>query len=419
MNIVVFQSITKSKIQAYQTEIASNTTTPNPERLKAFTEISTLDDKTRDEYNAVLQELSTISTALENISTNPELYLSSSGASSSTSISIWAWTGNKTIPEIFSRISLKMLWEDSPEWRLVTGVVRELIVVNFFWLIFVYLVHVFWIRSIFSPIKRVTESISKIVERRGYDSLRYTKDNEFFPLISAINNLQKSLSIQENIRHNFLSDLSHEIRTPITAVKCYLEAIEDGVMHLDDKTINLFKKELDRLAETTEQIMLIEKTTHEWEKNIHVERFGVKKTILPLIQEYLPQCQKNNQDISIDMPRDTMIRMDNSMFIQLIHNIFSNFIKYAGENTILSCSYEKTEDSVILWFRDNGIGIPEKDMPYIKEKFYRVDTWRQRDDKSMGIGLSIIERIMRIHGWKFVIENGEWGWLTILLTFPR
>lgn len=419
MNIIAFQNITKSKIEIYQTEVGDTSNTPDPEKLKAFTELSTLDDETRDEYNAVLQELSTISTALQNISENPELYLSSSGASNSTSLSIGGFSSGRSLTDIFSRVSYKTLWENSPEWRLVTGVVRELVIVNIFWLLFVYVLYMLWIRSIFSPIERVTENIEKITEKKWYSSLRYTKNNEFFPLISAINNLHKSLSIQENIRHNFLSDLSHEIRTPITAVKCYLEAIEDGVMELDTKTMNLFKNELDRLTDTTEQIMEFERATHEWDKNIRVERFSVRKLLTPLIQEYFPQVQKTGQSIEIDMSWDTMIRMDQSMFTQLIHNIFSNFIKYAWQNTSLICEYKKSDKYVILVFRDNGVWIPEKDIPYVKEKFYRVDTGRGRKDKSMWIWLSVIEHIMRIHGGVFTLENTVPHWLTITLTFPR
>lgn len=120
----------------------------------------------------------------------------------------------------------------------------------------------FWVRSIFTPIQNVTDNIRKIAENGEYTSLSYRKRDEFFPLISAINNLHKSLSIQERIRSNFLADLSHEIRTPITAVKCYLEAIEDGVMKLDTKTIHLFKNELDRLTSTTEEILEFERATH-------------------------------------------------------------------------------------------------------------------------------------------------------------
>ena len=83
------------------------------------------------------------------------------------------------------------------------------------------------------------------------------------PLISTINNLHKSLSIQEKIRTEFLSDLSHEIRTPITAVQCYIEALEDGMMKLDKDTLSLLQSELSRLTSITGKNMDFESLTHD------------------------------------------------------------------------------------------------------------------------------------------------------------
>jgi two-component system sensor histidine kinase BaeS len=211
-----------------------------------------------------------------------------------------------------------------------------------------------WVRSIFAPIERITENIRRITDNDGYNSISYKKKDEFFPLISAINNLHKSLSIQEKIRSNFLTDLSHEIRTPITAVKCYLEAIEDDVIKLDTKTFGLFQKELDRLITTTEEILYFDQTTNPLERQIHVERLSIKQIVTPLIQEYIPQCQKNNQQIHVEIPKDAIIRMDPSMLSQIIHNIFSNFIKYAGSHSTLTCYYRKDEQYTTIIFIDNG-----------------------------------------------------------------
>ncbi len=419
VNLVAFQKIADRKVAIYQDETQVIVSIPDPDKLQAFTQLSELDADTQWEYQSALEELSTISTALQNISNNPELYISASGSSSSTSLSINTSSEKDQKISLFRLFNMKTLGQDTPEGRLVTGIVRELIIVNLVWLIIVYILYMFWVRSIFAPVDRVTDNIRKITDNGEYTSLVYQKKDEFFPLISSINNLQKSLSIQEKIRSNFLADLSHEIRTPITAVKCYLEAIEDGVMKLDSGTLRLFQNELDRLTETTEEIMQFDRATHPVEKSIHVERISIRKILTPLIQEYLPQCQKGWQKIEIDMPRDTMTRIDESMFTQIVHNIFSNFIKYSGLNTTLICRYEKTDTNVILSFTDDGVGISESDLPYVKEKFYRVDTGRTRTDKSMGIGLSIIEHIMRVHGWSFDITQGVPHGLDITLTFPR
>jgi signal transduction histidine kinase len=219
----------------------------------------------------------------------------------------------------------------------------------------------------------ITERLTRYIDTAEYTSIPYYRQDEFFPLVSTINNLYKSLSIQENIRSNFLSDISHEIRTPITAVKCYLEAIEDGMMALDHKTVPLLQTELTRLASITEHIMQYESLTRSQDDSVHVERFSAKKVLSQIINEYTPQLQKTNQKIEYTLPTDTMTRMDRNMFIQILHNIFSNFIKYAGEDTTLTISYEKTLSHYVFQFSDNGTGIPTEDLEYVREKFYRVD----------------------------------------------
>lgn len=94
------------------------------------------------------------------------------------------------------------------------------------------------------------------------------------------------------------------------------------------------------------------------------------------------------------------------MFIQILHNVFSNFIKYAGHGTQLTCTYIRTKNAIQITFHDDGIGIPESEISLVREKFYRIDKSRTRDtNMSMGIGLSIIDHIVRIHDGSLEIKN--------------
>lgn len=267
--------------------------------------------------------------------------------------------------------------------------------------------YLLWIRSIFRPIGTITSTIQNIIDRKRYGNIRYSGKNEFTPLISTINNLHKTLSIQEKIRTDFLSDLSHEIRTPITAVKCYLEALEDGAMKLDSDTLPLLQSELTRLTTITGRIMDFESLTHDIFESVTVERFALKKITESMVEEYIPQLQKKSQKITINFPTDTMTSMDRNMYIQILHNIFSNFIKYAGKDTTLILKYEKKEKEYIFQFIDDGVGIPDSELAFVKEKFYRVDKARTGSDKSMGIGLSIVDRIAKLHRGNLTIEKNS------------
>lgn len=404
VNIWAFQIFSDKYFSEYIEELAKTDVSPDPNRIQALLQIGKLNKDDQAEYIAILSELSNLSTSLENISENPELYMSNSNATWGSMISLPLIQGQKNIVPSF-RLSAFSEW--TIEWKFVRNILRDIVLVNIAWLLFILLGYSLWIRSLFRPIILVTNTLQNIIDRRHYASIRYVSNNEFSPLIWTINNLHKSLSIQEKIRSDFLSDLSHEIRTPITAVKCYLEAIEDGAMELDAKTANLLQSELERLAHITWRIMDYESLTHDVFDSVKVERFSIKKISESIILEYRPQLDKNHQKISLHFPEDTMTSMDKWMYVQILHNMISNFIKYSGESTELRIKYFKEQKEYIFIFEDNGIGIPDSELEFVKEKFYRVDKGRNQTDKSMGIGLSIVDRIARLHRWGLEVEKNH------------
>lgn len=179
-------------------------------------------------------------------------------------------------------------------------------------------------------------------------------------------------------------------------------------MKLDEATIPLLQGELTRLATITEKMMEYEHLTHDIFDEVKVERFNIRPILEALVQEYRPQLAPKKQSIALHLGNDTMIRMDKSMFIQIVHNIFSNFIKYAGKNTALDILYEKTMLEYIFRFVDDGVGIPDSEIAFVKEKFYRVDKSRTGGSEvNMGIGLSIIDRIAKLHHGRLDIRHGK------------
>ncbi len=429
VNIVAFHYFMGTLFVAYTNEIQlmEQWWILSPEKLSTILDVSNLSSKKRDEYKEVVYELSTISTSLKNISENPELYIQkwswkteSSDANYSFSLS-WVTSIKSPFANISSLLANPTWWDrDTPEWRLVIWLLYRLLATDIIFLFIITTLYFLWIRRVFTPVHIIIDRLNAYIDSSRFRTIAYMRNDEFAPLVSTINNLYRSLRVQENIRSNFLSDISHEIRTPITAVRCYLEAIEDGIMSLDTKTIPLLQTELSRLTRITEQIMDYENMTHYYTDDIHVERFAVRKQLENMIYEYLPQLEKNQQQIMIDSMSDIFIRMDKNMFIQILHNVFSNFIKYAGKQTILTCNYSRTKDFIKIVLKDDGIGIPEDEINLVREKFYRVDKSRTRDpNMSMGIGLSIIDHIIRIHEGSLSIENNIPTWLQITLIIPR
>ena len=429
VNIFAFQYFMATLFVAYTQEIQANEQkwSLSPEKLRAVLDVSTLSSDKQDEYKAVVNELSTISTSLKNISDNPELYIQS-------------WPENRvetdwgyalrtstpgTQPSPFANIAAIITnpigWDsDTPESNLIIGLLTRLLLTNIVFLCVITSLYYLWIRRVFAPVNLIIDRLRSYIDSSRFQTIRYSRDDEFAPLVTTINSLYKSLWVQENIRSNFLSDISHEIRTPITAVRCYLEAIEDGMMTLDAKTVPLLQTELTRLTSITEQIMEYENLTHHVSDDVRVERFDIRPIVDEIIYEYSPQLDRIQQKISLHGDESMYVRMDKDMFVQILHNIFSNSIKYAGTGTTLDIRYSRQKDTIKIEFSDDGAGIPDGEISLVREKFYRVDKSRTRDSKmSMGIGLSIIDHIVRIHDGSLELSNNTPHGLSIVMRIPR
>jgi two-component system sensor histidine kinase VicK len=171
--------------------------------------------------------------------------------------------------------------------------------------------------------------------------------------------------------------LSHEIKTPITAIKCYLEGMDDGVIENSPKNYVLLHKEINRLIDITSSIMEYEKL--EQTEGEALEKYPIDfiKVIQYIQEEYGPLLAKQHQEIIVKQNKIPLIcSLDEGKFIQLLHNIFSNFIKYAGIEKVLRISSIERQGKVYVTFQDNGNGVAKKEIEFIREKFYQVDKSR-------------------------------------------
>ena len=188
---------------------------------------------------------------------------------------------------------------------------------------------------IFRPTEALSRRLDELTESRNYSEVKYTREDEFAPLVRAVNTLSLSLSKQEKIRSDFLSDFSHEVKTPITALKVFLEGVEDGVVALDERGLGIVQGELDRLLAVTDSIMQYEKIVALTEREAEYSEFDLREVFDDLREEYTPLLARSAQVITL-ADAGCKVRLERDLIVQLVHNVYSNFIKYAGEHTTLS-----------------------------------------------------------------------------------
>ena len=182
---------------------------------------------------------------------------------------IKSWVGTKYIEEIiptnnFKKVIDAISEENSPESTFIHNLSISIIITNIIAITLTILVVLWFVRSTISPIKKVAERIKISKPGKDYKQINYKNPHdEVWLLIWSINNLNQKLNLQDQIRGRLLADISHELKTPITSIQCYLEWITDGVIKLDQKNLNAITDEMKRLIVMVNKIMEHEKLERE------------------------------------------------------------------------------------------------------------------------------------------------------------
>lgn len=303
---------------------------------------------------------------------------------------------------------------NSAESRFIERFSRSMILFNIALLSIVFATLFFIIRRIIGPINDATERIQNMELWKKFNKINYAKNDEIGLLIWAINKLNTKLSLQENIRSRLLADISHELKTPITSIQCYLEGISDGIIKLDDKTLNGIILEMQRLVKLVNRIMDFEKFENS-EVKLKKESINPHETVSEIITPLRKSLQENNQRVRISWSKNIEILADRELFIQLVYNLVGNFRKYAGENTTFNIKI--TSKNIV--FSDNWVWIDKKELPYLQDKFYqgkKEKSW-DAEERWIWVGLSIIARIISLHNWKSEITSDAWKGFSFSLFF--
>jgi two-component system phosphate regulon sensor histidine kinase PhoR len=229
---------------------------------------------------------------------------------------------------------------------------------------------------------------------------------------------EKRLSV---IKNDFISNITHEFKTPISTVSVAIEALNNPVIRNDDDKYNRYlihaKNEIERLNVLVDKVLNIA-IYEDGKSPLLKEKVFFDHTIMELIPLHEMKAEKT---ISIDYKNSSQlneINVDPTQFQHAINNIIDNAIKYSGEECQIKVTAQKKDDFLTIQVEDNGIGIAEKDISAVFEKFYRVSTGNSHPVKGHGLGLNYVKQIMHLHhGW-YKIESKPGKGTKITLGWP-
>lgn len=259
-------------------------------------------------------------------------------------------------------------------------------------------------KSISTPIEKVS-SITKDIGYGIYsDKITYkVRTKEVKELVESINKLSYKLYNQEKLRKRITTDISHELRTPLTSIQGHLDAMIDGIWDISKERLISIREETSRLSELIGRLRLLSK--YDGEENIlRKTKTDLQELIKHIIYNYESSALKKNIKINYNL-ETVYFDIDKSQFSQVIVNLLCNAIKYTEYNGEINIGLYDKKDYIIISIKDNGVGIPEKDIEFIFERFYRVDKSRDKETGGIGIGLSIVKSIINAHGGRIFVSS--------------
>lgn len=221
------------------------------------------------------------------------------------------------------------------------------------------------------------------------------------------------------LQRDFINNMTHEFKTPLSSILLASEALNKQNLVQDNSKLQTY---------TSIIINQSHKLNNHIEKILNIAKNDAaglslklqKILLLPFIQEIADSIEHKNKDLSIeiDIENSTSVMADEFHFTNIIYNLLDNSIKYCETKPVIKISADKDSKGLYLKFKDNGIGIPAKNIPHIFEKFYRVHTKRSEKVNGFGLGLFYVKKVVQQHHWKISVENNEDKGITTTLFFP-
>lgn len=278
----------------------------------------------------------------------------------------------------------------------------------------------FLARRIARPIRRTVDVALQIAS--GHYDIQFesqTKTRELRGLVSAINHLAEALARQKQLRKQLTADVAHELRTPLTTLGSHLEAMIERVWEPTPERLKSCHEEILRLGKMVEDLERLERA-----ENDHLTLVKAPVSLYELTQtvcdNFAAEFANKRLRLEIKTPDGAapVAYADKDRIGGVVSNLVSNAIKYTPEDGEVSILVRETPDAALFVIEDTGPGVPEAELPYIFERFYRADKSRNRGTGGAGVGLAIVKSVVEAHGGTVSAENRPGGGCRFTVRLP-
>ncbi len=230
----------------------------------------------------------------------------------------------------------------------------------------------------------------------------------------------------EQVRKDFVANASHELRTPLAIIQGYLENLLDNDLIVEPEMARRFlmimRKHTDRISHIVEDMLVISRLESGVANTLKIEPFRIRSCVKDVLERLESVIQNQNAEIIVMMPNpDLVMHGDRFYWTQVFFNLVENALKQnpcGGLRVEIGC--EEIGQSIRVWVSDNGVGIPDADLPHIFRRFFRVEKHHsQQEIKGTGLGLSIVKRAIEAHAGTIGVTSVPGSETKFLIMMPK
>jgi len=249
------------------------------------------------------------------------------------------------------------------------------------------------------------------------------RDASNIPLgaIAVFNDVTRLKSL-EQMRSDFVANVSHEIKTPVTSIKGFAETLLEGALDEPEEArrfVGIIVSQSDRLNSIVEDLLALSSAEQLGDRALELQESSVVDVLQVAVDVCHVKADERGVGIELDAPSSLYASIIPPLLEQAVVNLIDNAVKYSAEGERVTVSLREVDDEIVIAVQDSGCGIAREHLPHLFERFYRVDKARSRAMGGTGLGLSIVKHIVKAHGGRVGVESSLGGGSTFTIMLPR
>jgi len=271
---------------------------------------------------------------------------------------------------------------------------------------------------ILAPVQALSRAARGLARGDFNQRVRVRARDEVGELAHTFNRMAEELGRTEELRRSMVADVAHELRTPLSNIRGLVEALRDGVVEADSKTLASIHEEvmlLTRLVEDLQELSLVEAG----QVKLDIQELDLSAVVQSAVAAVSARAETKGVRLQSELPSSIVVSGDGERLAEVLHNLLDNAINYTPEGGSVGIALEGKEQEAEIRVADTGVGIPPEELPHIFERFYRVDKSRSRATGGSGLGLTIAKRLVEAHGGTLRVESEAGKGSTFVVVLPR